>query len=131
VSDELLNASFAAAGKTYNIEFSDWDCRQLKKLGFDVYKFTEDETTMRAIFDRSALLSDVLLYCCGISDDKAEAFLKSLDLEALEGARKAVENAIVNFSPASTRLTVIEQFSAMRKALADPEILATIGELPS
>ena len=61
---DFLDASFTVNGTKYLISFTDWDCRKLAEMGFDVYRATEDEETMRAIFDRSQKLSDVLLFAC-------------------------------------------------------------------
>ena len=114
-----LDSSFTA-DKRYTVDITDGMARKLKKAGFNVYRFFQDEETLTAFYDRSEVYSEALLIMCKPGDE--EAFLDSLSGEVLEESRKAVQNAIVNFSPAATRLTVLENFSEfpkLMKALAE------------
>lgn len=112
--EKELDASFTADEK-YTVELTDYLARKLKAIGFNVYEFFSDDKTLTAFYDRSEVFSDVLLLICEPKDE--EAFLKSLTGSVLELARKAVENAIVNFSPVKTRQNVCESFLAMGKIM--------------
>lgn len=109
-----LDSSFVA-DKKYLIDITDYTARKLKKIGFNVYEFFQDDGTLTAFYDRSTVFSDSLLILCEPEDE--EAFLKSLTGQVLEDARKAVQNAIINFSPATTRKNVAKSFSEMEEIM--------------
>ena len=112
--EKELDSSFIA-DKKYVIDITDYTARKLKKLGFNVYEFFQDDATLTAFYDRSEIFSESLLLLCEPDDE--EAFLKSLNGNVLESARKAVESAIVNFSPVKTRASVAQNFLDMAKIM--------------
>lgn len=117
----MLPTRFEVAGKAYGINLTDWDARELEAIGFSVYSFAEHEASLEAVFGRSKLLSDVLLYLCKPESD--ESFLRGLDFETMEAARLALKNAIVNFTPAASRQTVSAVLEQIEKALSNLDTL--------
>ena len=92
-------------------------------MGFNIYEFFQDEITLTAFFDRSELFTDVLVFLCEPKDE--EEFRKGLTGSVLDDARQAVQNGIINFSPAVTRKNALNQFSAILEIMTD----ATAEEL--
>ena len=118
---DFLDSSFEVNGKKYFLTLTEWDARKLLEIGFNVYDFFQDEESLKAVFDRSKLLADVLVYCCNVDD--VEKFMRALTPGVLNQAREALKNAIVNFSPANNKAVTLELFSATEKALTNPQIL--------
>ena len=124
MDESLLNSSFSLkSGQSYTIDLTDWHARKLKLMGFNIYEFFQDEITLTAFFDRSELFTDVLVFLSEPGDE--EEFRKGLTGSVLDDARQAVQNGIINFSPAVTRKNALNQFSAILEIMTD----ATAEEL--
>ena len=119
--DEQLSTIVEIDGKKYDFELTDFHARKLKKLGFNVYEFFSDEQTLVAFWERSELFTDVIAFFCELSEPD-DSFYKALTGDKLDECRKAVKNAIVNFSPQVGRENVLKQFAEMVE-------LATVSEL--
>ena len=128
MDESLLNSSFSLkSGQSYTIDLTDWHARKLKLMGFNIYEFFQDEITLTAFFDRSELFTDVLVFLCepGDEEEDEKEFRKGLTGSVLDDARQAVQNGIINFSPAVTRKNALNQFSAILEIMTD----ATAEEL--
>jgi hypothetical protein len=118
MDESLLNSSFSLkSGQSYTIDLTDWHARKLKLMGFNIYEFFQDEITLTAFFDRSELFTDVLVFLCEPKDE--EEFRKGLTGLVLDDARQAVQNGIINFSPAATKKNALSQFSAMMEIMKE------------
>lgn len=124
---EKRNNKFKAGGREYAVTLNEYKARQMLGIGFSVYEFFQDDESILILFNLNSRFSDLLLLAVDTEDH--DTLLKGLDGDALDQAREAFKNEIVNFSPASQRSNVLEalQFTEAQIETIQATVSAAIG----